>query len=278
MSSHNKENNNISKITLAYLLKTSRPGLWFATLWLYLLPTSQMPNILTSVPFWVGLFYVCFPLNLMVYGWNDAVDQKTDAINPRKDSYWFGALGNAYQLKHIWKYILAVQLITYPVLIYFGGIKMIPIFLGFLLVNGLYNLPEKGLRSHPPFELLCQVGYLLIVPLSIFLNDANNLPLWTYGYLCLFAVQSHLMGEVMDIVPDKNSGRETTATKYGIYKTKFLIILIVTCEVNLLFLVYNEIVFGGLLAFGLIWLLLDVFLIYKSQTYSLNQMQMQAYA
>ncbi|MEM8907345.1 MAG: hypothetical protein AAGD05_05815, partial [Bacteroidota bacterium] len=75
-----------------FWLKVSRPGLWFATLWLYFLPTSQM-SLLHSWPFWLGLVYVTFPLNLLVYGWNDIVDQPIDAFNPRKDSYWFGAKG-----------------------------------------------------------------------------------------------------------------------------------------------------------------------------------------
>ena len=72
---------------LFFWLKVSRPGLWFATIWLYLLPTSQMDGIWTSIPFWIGLVYVTFPLNFLVYGWNDMVDIETDALNPRKDSF-----------------------------------------------------------------------------------------------------------------------------------------------------------------------------------------------
>jgi len=67
-------------------------------------------------------------------------------------------------------------------------------------------------------------------------------------------MQSHLMGEVMDVVPDRKAGRQTTATKIGVVKTKSLIILIVFCEVSLLFVIYHEFVFGGMLAIGLLWL------------------------
>ena len=51
---------------LLFYLKVSRPGLWFATIWLYMLPTSGNEAILSSNPFWVGLAYVCFPLNFLV--------------------------------------------------------------------------------------------------------------------------------------------------------------------------------------------------------------------
>jgi len=261
--------------TLVFYLKVSRPGLWFATLWLYLLPTSQM-DIWDKPAFWFGLFYVCFPLNFLVYGWNDIVDQETDAVNPRKDTFWFGALGTADQLEDLWKPMVIVQLLFYPPLIYYGGLKMLILLAAFLLINGLYNLPKHGLRSRPPLELLCQIGYLLVAPLSIFVNDTEMLPWTTFFYLLLFAVQSHLIGEVMDIEPDRKAGRKTTATILGIKKTKLLIIAIVFTEVSLLFLVYNEYIFGSMLAIGLLWLLIDLFLIFKSTRYKVGQMKLFA--
>ncbi len=258
---------------LLFYLKVSRPGLWFATIWLYLLPTSQMNEILSSPAFWYGLFYVCFPLNFMVYGWNDMVDIETDAHNKRKDSFWFGARGSKDQLAGLWKPILITQLLFYTPMIYWGGWKMILLFMGFLLINGLYNLPTNGLRAFPPLELFCQVGYLLIAPLSILVNETLILPIWTFIYLFLFAIQSHLIGEVMDIEPDKKAGRKTTATLLGVQKTKLLIIFIVSLEVAILLFVFNEFYFGLFLGLALVWLLIDLFIIYKTQIYSLGQMK-----
>lgn len=260
---------------LLFYLKVSRPGLWFATIWLYLLPTSQM-DLLSSWEFWYGLFYICFPLNFMTYGWNDIVDHEVDKLNPRKDNFWFGAKASYEQLKVLWKPILIFQLLSYPLLIYIGGWPVLILLIMFLIINGLYNLPERGLRSAPPLELICQVGYVLIVPLSVYINGTENVPTTTYLYLFLFAIQSHLMGEVMDIVPDKTSGRETTATKIGIKKTKLLIIAIVILELFLLISVYHEYIFAGMLGLGLIWLLIDLFIIFKQQTYTLNQMKLFA--
>jgi len=258
---------------LIFYLKVSRPGLWFATIWLYLLPTSNM-DIWNSGSFWYGFFYICFPLNFLVYGWNDVVDQKTDSLNPRKDTFWFGAKGTASQLKNLWKPIAIMQLIFYPYLVFIGGFKMLWLLLAFVIINGLYNLPKHGLRSRPPLELLCQIGYLLVVPLSIWLNDTDPIPWTTYFYLLLFALQSHLIGEVMDIEPDRKAGRKTTATIIGMKKTKLLIILIVTAEVTLLYTVYQEYIFGSMLAIGLIWLLIDLFLVFKTNTYTVRQMKL----
>ncbi len=259
---------------LLFYLKVSRPGLWFATLWLYLLPTSQMETVWTSIPFWVGLVYVTFPLNFMVYGWNDSVDYDTDQFNPRKDSFWFGAKGSKEELEALWKPILLVQILCIPILLYFAGWQFLMLMAAFVLINGLYNLPEKGLRSRPPLELLCQVGYVMTATFSVYINQVPNLPYITYFYLLLFAWQSHLIGEVMDIEPDRKADRRTTATILGMKKTKLLIIGIVSIEVSLLLFVYKDLIFGGMLAIGLLWLLLDLFWIYKTQTYTVQQMRL----
>ena len=71
--------------------QVSRPGFWSITLWLYLLPTGGGAGgtntggaALMGCSFWAGLVFCGAPLNLMVYLWNDLVDQDTDRVNPRK--------------------------------------------------------------------------------------------------------------------------------------------------------------------------------------------------
>lgn len=260
---------------ILFWLKVSRPGLWFATIWLYLLPTGQM-DIWNDGIFWLGFLYVTFPLNFLVYGWNDVVDQKVDQLNPRKDTFWFGAKGSKEQLHRLWIPMLVSNAIFIPYFVYLGGPFMIGVFTALLMVNWLYNLPESGLRSYPPWELLCQFGYLLIVPFSIFLNETASLPWQTYLYLSLFAIQSHLIGEVMDIEPDRKTGRRTTATVIGRKNTKLLIIGIVSLEVFLLFYYFQEYIFGGMLLLALAWLIIDLLIIFKSKEYTMGQMKLFA--
>ena len=78
----------------------------------------------------------------------------------------------------------------------------------------------------------------------------------------------------MDIEPDRKSGRKTTATILGIKNTKLVIIAIVLVEVFLLFHVFKTFIFGSMLAIGCLWLLVDLFLIYKTKTYTVEQMKL----
>ena len=262
--------------TIAYYLKVSRPGLWFATLWLYLLPTGQIEDIWYSWKFYAGLIYVSFPLNFLLYGWNDIVDFDTDQLNKRKNTFWFGVKGSKTQLSKLWLPMLVSQILFFVPLVFLVSPMVILPYLGFLVINYLYNLPKNGLRSRPPLELLAQIGYLLIVPLSIIINDTEQIPLFTYIYLFLFAIQSHLMGEVMDIVPDKKSGRRTTATLLGMYNTKLIIMALVLIEVLMIVIYFKDYVIAGILALGLLWLIIDLCFVFRTKEYNLKQMKLFA--
>lgn len=237
-----------------------------------------MDEVWQEPAFWLGLLYVTFPLNLMVYGWNDVVDYEADKENPRKDTYLFGAKGSKDQLDKLWKWIVLFQLLFTIPLCYYMGYYFLLLLLAFVIINGLYNFPGRGLRSMPPLELLCQIGYLIILLMSIALNQTEQLPWQAYVYLTLFAWQSHLIGEVMDIVPDRLVGKSTTATYLGIFKTKMLIICLISIEVAMLYFVFGDAFFAGLLALGLIWLLVDLFFVFGSKRYSLGQLKLFAYA
>ncbi len=104
---------------LLFWLKVSRPGLWFQTLWLYTLPTSRLP-VFHSPLFWLGLVYVTFPLNFLVYGWNDIVDFGNDRHNPRKDTFLFGARGSRGELARL---PLALALAQAPFFIAFIALR-----------------------------------------------------------------------------------------------------------------------------------------------------------
>jgi 4-hydroxybenzoate polyprenyltransferase len=259
--------------TLLFYLKVSRPGLWFPTLWLYMMPLSGV-EFWNNGLFWLGLFYVLFPMNFLVYGWNDIVDYEADKLNPRKDSYLFGARGSKAQLKKMIPAIVLSQLLIYPIFIFMVGWQIAIIYAAQLLVMWAYNFPNKGLRSMPPFEMLCQFGYVLVVPFSIYVNGVDALPWQTYAYLAMFAVQSHLMGEVMDIGPDKQAGKTTTATLIGMARTKWIIMSLVLTESIWVLYFYKDIFFAAMLFAGVIWLLLDYFVIFKNRQYTLKEMNL----
>ena len=244
--------------TMIFILKSSRPGLWFPTVWLYLMPLAG-GEYWQDTSFWVGLAFVCFPLNLLVYGWNDLVDRETDRLNPRKDSWLFGACGSDEELAVLPYFMIGVHLLCWPFLIWLGGWALMLVLLGIVLFSWVYNHPSWGWRMRPPLELLCQVGYLLTLAFSVLLNDLVW-PEWTtMFYLCLFCLQSQLLGEVMDVVPDRAAGRKTTATELGIIRTKMLLIGIVLIECLVLGILFNDWIFAGGLVLFTVWLIFDLF-------------------
>jgi len=261
---------------LLFYLKVSRPGLWFPTIWLYILPTVGTA-VWNSPAFWVGLFYVSFPLNVLVYGWNDIVDVDIDLYNPRKDTYIFGAKGTDQELTALPTFIFAVQLLTWPILVYLSSWNILWVLLGTVFFCWIYNAKGWGLRSVPPLELFCQIGYLLVLPLSSMLNE-SALPDWrVWVYVILFCLQSQLIGEVMDIVPDRKGGRRTTGTELGKGHTKLVIIGIVMAESFLIWYWFSDVYFAlGLLAF-VIWLCLDRFVLYKNREYSMMEFYLFGY-
>ncbi|HEY8901524.1 MAG TPA: UbiA family prenyltransferase [Chthoniobacterales bacterium] len=252
-----------------FLLKASRPGLWFQTLWLYTLPLATSHRV-GDAAFWLGFAFVLLPLNLLVYGWNDLVDRETDAINPRKDSYLFGARGTPAQLATLPLAIAAINAPFFLVFVILRGGIMAAILAGMVLTVALYNLPRHGLRGRPPLELLNQFGYLLILPFAIVLNDVPPLPWQSVAYLALFCTHAHLMGEIMDVTPDREAGRRTTATVLGIIPVKLICLVLVLAEAFLLWIVFRDHVLGTFLLLGAGWLVFDLFA-FRDRSYSQSQ-------
>src|ERR1700687_2491493 len=94
---------------VAFLIQVSRPGLWTTTALFYLMPLGHR-DIFHSRTLWIGLFYVLFPLGLLLYGVNDIVDAETDRFNPRKGTFLFGSRGESRQLAALRWQIAIVQI------------------------------------------------------------------------------------------------------------------------------------------------------------------------
>jgi 4-hydroxybenzoate polyprenyltransferase len=260
---------------LSFLLKLSRPGLWFPTIWLYILPL-EVSKLWEEPLFWFGLLYVTFPLNLLVYGFNDLADQEIDQKNPRKDNLLFGARGSIEELKWAIIPIIAMQVPFWSLFLWSKGLDTLLVCGGILFFVCLYNLPKYGLRNIPVLDLLCQVGYLLIVPLSCLLNEAEIPSIYTWVYLFLFCSQSQLIGEIMDIIPDRESGRTTTATMLGRKNSKLFLLLVVFIEILLVFFHFKDTFFTIFLSVFWIWLWVDLLLIFKEREYKLSHFRLFA--
>ena len=257
---------------LVFLTQVARPGLWTTTALFYLMPLGHS-TFFRSWIFWVGLAYVLVPLGLVLYGVNDIVDADADVFNPRKGTFLFGSLGAKEQLASLkWK-IAVAQLPFLVLFLAFIGPKILLWYAALAAAVALYNSPRVGWKGRPPFDVLIQASYLLVFVLSSWLNHAPQLPWPTFLFGALFAMHSHIFGEVMDIVPDRRSGRRTTATEIGAVRAKFLIAAFLCVETSLVYVFFHDAIVAGFLAAGVFWFVLDAILLWKARPYTARQMR-----
>ena len=221
--------------------------------------------------FWMGLVYVTFPLNFFVYGWNDIVDHPIDKANPRKDTWLFGARASLDQLK---KVPVPMVLVQVPFLTFFLLVDLVAGLItiaGIFGVNFLYNDRRVALRSRPPFDLINPLGYLILLYLGVWLNQTLWVPWQAVVYLGMFCMHAHLMGEVMDYYADKASGRTTSVVRLGMQLSKILIIVMVVAETVLVWWAFADFWLTGFLLVVLLWLLLDLLVLYREGEYTPSQ-------
>lgn len=213
--------------TLLEVVKVARPGFWPTHLWFYLLPFGAR-DMFALPSFWLGCVYVCFPLGLLLYGWNDLGDVESDRNNERKDSWLFGAKPDEPIRRMLPMWITGVQIPFVILLGWLGGAPMIAWFAAVVLVNFTYN--TLNFKSIAGLDLLNQVGYLLIFVLASWLCDVPQLSVPAMCFSALFAMQSHLFGQLMDVDVDRMAGRRSTAVLLGVTASKCLLVAIMSAE------------------------------------------------
>jgi 4-hydroxybenzoate polyprenyltransferase len=87
-------------------------------------------------------------------------------------------------------------------------------------------------------------------------------------------MHSHVFGEVMDIEPDRLSGRSTTATLIGRVPAKLFIAGLLTIEAALVHFYFRDWIIVGFLAIGALWFVLDAAVFWKNQPYSRSEMRL----
>jgi 4-hydroxybenzoate polyprenyltransferase len=262
---------------LRFLIQVSRPGLWTTTTLFYLMPLGHW-RFAGSAAFWSGLLYILFPLGLLLYGVNDIFDAETDRYNPRKGTFLFGSLGAAEQLMRL-RWQIALTQIPFLILFFLlVGPRIVWWFATLLLAVGLYNAPRVGWKGRPPFDVLIQASYLLVFVLSSWVNHAPLLPWPAFVFGALFAMHSHLFGEVMDIAPDRLSGRRTMATQIGAVPAKWLISALLVIEALVVYTFFGDAVITGFLGVGAVWFALDAKLFWQNHAYKTVEMRIFMWA
>jgi 4-hydroxybenzoate polyprenyltransferase len=256
-----------------FLLQVPRPGLWSTTALFYLMPLGHA-DLLHSPRLWLGLLFVLFPLGFLLYGVNDIADAEADLLNPRKGTFLFGSRGTREQLAALKWQIAAVQLPFLITFFFLIGPEILWWYAALLAVVAIYNAPRFGWKGNPPFDVLIQASYLLIFVLSSWLNGVPQPPWQTFLFGALFAMHSHVFGEVMDIEPDARSGRRTTATVIGKVPAKFIIAAFLSVETALIYFYFRDPALTAFLAIGAVWFLLDATVVWKSRPYRPAEMRL----
>ena len=256
---------------LAFVIKAARPGFWITSIWFYLIPLGGK-DVFGTYGFWLGLAYVTFPLGLLIYGWNDCVDAETDRLNPRKDSYLFGARGTPEQLARLPWWIAVAQLPFVALFIpKIGWACTLAFFSALTFATWLYNNPKGGAKTRPGWDLLNQTAYLLVFALSSWLNDVPQLPWYTFVFGALFAMHSHLFGEVMDLEPDRVAGRRTTGIVLGAIHSKCVLAALLLIEGVLIFFCTRDVLMAGALAVGSLWFVADILWLWGDGPYTARE-------
>jgi 4-hydroxybenzoate polyprenyltransferase len=258
--------------SFVFLLKAARPGFWLTTIWFYLLPLAHRPAW-QSAEFWLGMFYVTFPLGLLIYGWNDLVDVEADRWNPRKDTFLFGARPTSEQIATLPRWIAAIQLPFVLLFTWLLGARALVWFAGIVLSTALYNGPRGRIKSLPGVDVLIQAAYLLVFVLSSWINGAPQLPWFTWIFGALFAMHSHLFGQIMDLDPDRAAGRRSTAVVLGSIRAKWLLTAILAGESVLIAATAHDCLIAGALAIGAGWFALDAGWLWRDRAYEPRQMR-----
>lgn len=215
------------------LVKISRPGWWLVNVWLYLAPTGQHYELLSTLTFWVGLAYALFPLNLLVYGLNDYTDVEIDAKNNRKGNFMYGAKCTLEQMKDLPRIIVVLNVLGIFVLALLTGkwLQLATWLVICFAVNAAYNMEPLRLSSKGPWELPCVVfGFSGVTALA---SIVNGIPWPSTGYwahMTCLVLRTQLWTEFLDYGPDAACGRRTTSTLVGPTMSKVLVVLFLAME------------------------------------------------
>jgi 4-hydroxybenzoate polyprenyltransferase len=259
---------------LRFYLLASRPGMYLPTVWFYLLPVTQQRGVFSSWTFWLGMLYFTLPVGLLVYGWNDLSDAAIDHQNPRKGGRLWGPASAEEELARLPLVIALLQLPFVAIFTYQEGPRFLLWFAGLLFANLLYNAWPFRFRARPVLDLLNQNAYLGVFVLSGWLNDAPALPWSTILFGSLFAMLSHLFGQIMDYPVDQAKGRRTTAVVLGLLAAKWLFIGFLVAVSALLWFVFHSLPLGAFFAAAALWFTLDTTLFWRDHPYTSGQMRL----
>lgn len=202
-------------------LQVSRPGWWLVSFWLYIAPCGTKQDINLS-----GLLLVVLPLNVIVYGINDAADLNNDLENHRKGNFVFGPKG--WSKARLMQVLIPSIVITGAILSYWGYRTLqleyyILWFLHALVINYIYNFYSFSWKI-----LFVALGYGSVTLLSFWQHDGVGFGVELHSngrwylagcnqeywiHLAFLLLRSQLWTELLDYESDRQNRKWTTLSR-----------------------------------------------------------------
>jgi len=216
---------NRGSLSFLQALKVSRP-LWWVTTSVPFIVGSLLADQKLSFTLYVGALYFLVPYNLLVYGVNDIFDYESDIRNPRKVNAAHGSVLAKIKQASLWRWILFINAPFLLFLLLAGNIESNTFLLMMIYMAFAYSV--AGLRyKEMPFvdSLTSAFHYTSPFLFGLFLFNSPNLWASAYASFYFWAVGNHAFGAIQDIIPDREAGIKSIATRLGAGKTILFAIL-----------------------------------------------------
>lgn len=211
--------------TIRKLFLISRPISWVNTAFPF--AAAYLVNSGSINPyFFIVTLYFLIPYNLLMYGVNDVFDYESDMKNPRK-----GGIEGAREQKVFHPTIIrSVILLNLPFVIYIlvaGTAASNVIFITLLFFVIAYSIARLRFKEIPLLDSITSSIHFvgpMIFGLVVTGFSTEYLPYVSAFFL--WGMASHAFGAVQDILPDREGGLASIATKFGARSTMVLVVLL----------------------------------------------------
>ena len=196
------------------LFMTSRPISWVNTAFPFAVGYLMMGGGIDSLLI-IGTLFFLIPYNLLMYGINDVFDYESDMRNPRKGGVEGAVTPKRFHSLILWSSILMSAPFVVALLLLGNKVSsaVLLIVLFFVLAYSAKHLRFKEI----PFLDAVTSSMHFVGPLlfAYSLTTINESALWIAGAFFSWGMASQAFGAVQDILPDREAGISSIATRIG---------------------------------------------------------------